>query len=645
MARFYLLVCVVTAGITLLADAPALVSLGPFGGDVRSLAVHPGRPDRFFLGTSDGQIFVSTDSGDNWVKLRPGLRRRDLVVDNLVFDPRDPDTLYAAAWELRSSRGWLFRTGDGGVSWENVCLGSFRSAVRAVAISPSEPNTIALGITEGVLLSVDAGKTWDRITRGYRSMYNVESLAFDPRDSQTLYVGTWHLAFKTSDLGKKWTPIHVGMVEDSDLFSLLVNPQRPEVLYAGACTGVYRSVNAGGQWNRLRNGLPPDAIRTRALQLDPVDSSTIYAGTTVGLFVSRDEGASWRTLFGNVAVNAVTVHPSNPQIILAGTDDLGVLRSTDGGAAFHPANLGFVHRQVSAVASAPDSVYAAVTADREYGGFFYLRGDSRRWELWSDGLDLAAATITSILAPPGATEVVLATTSGVYLGTPGQTPWRLLESTQQLRVNGLSPGPAGASNLLVAADVGVLLVDITTGALQQLVIPVYNGSAQTVLFDRASERLFVGTRAGLFRSDDLGASWAARGRGLPSAPVLVLHRSGGLLFCGTQQGLFRSDDAGESWSPGQGVYPLEVAAIASAAAAPETVYASDSLAGRLFRSVDGGTNWSELGLEENSPRISQLAFSWSGELLAGTVSDGVCLIRDHRLDVSKPPAEAAEGAR
>ena len=115
----------------LLVDLPLAANadsrvLGPFGGDVRSLAVHPEKPDTFYLGTSDGQIYVSRNTGLGWSRINPGLGRRDLVVDNLAFDPSDPATLYAATWELKADRGQLFRSHRGGLGWEPVIRRSLR---------------------------------------------------------------------------------------------------------------------------------------------------------------------------------------------------------------------------------------------------------------------------------------------------------------------------------------------------------------------------------------------------------------------------------------------------------------------------------------------------------------------------------------
>jgi photosystem II stability/assembly factor-like uncharacterized protein len=188
-----------------------VVPLGPYGGDVRSLSLHPDLPQRIFLGTADGQLYVSENWGAKWQKLRPGLNRRELVLDSIVFHPNDPNIIYAGGWELKSDRGALYRSTDGGRNWQSIDLGDFQSSIRAVAIAPGQPSYIAVGINEGVLLSTNSGESWKRITRGYRSLYNVHSLAFDPENPDTLYVGTFRLAWKTENLGKKWIPIHSGM--------------------------------------------------------------------------------------------------------------------------------------------------------------------------------------------------------------------------------------------------------------------------------------------------------------------------------------------------------------------------------------------------------------------------------------------------
>ena len=628
------LLCCVTL---LLVDFPLAGNvdsrvLGPFGGDVRSLAVHPEKPDTLYLGTSDGQIYVSRDTGLNWSRINPGLGRRDLVVDNLAFDPSDPATLYAATWELKADRGQLFRSRSGGSAWELIAVGRYDSTIRAMAIAPSDPSIIAIGISEGVLLSRDRGKTWDRITRGYRSLYNVDSLAFDDRDPPTLYVGTFHLAWKTANLGRKWIPIHKGMADDSDLFAMVVEPGKPDTIYAGACSGIYKSDNGGEKWSKLKNGLPKVARRTRALQMDPSDPATLFAGTTKGLFVTRDAGSSWKQLISGVVVNAVVVHPNRPSVILVGSDDAGILRSDDGGATFSPSNRGFAHRQIGALESDPrrsDVYYASVVLDRGYGGFFTLKGRSWKWSSFNDGLDGSADSIRAIRPSRLSSKVFLGTGTGLFVGVPDETPWQPVEEFSRLPVLDLSFSNREETGLFLATPQGVFHLDLETGTLEKKEISGDVGGVQTLLYDFPTAILFAGTDSGLFRSRDGGEIWLVPPFGLPATRVNIVRRSGPRLYCGTGKGVFVSNENGDEWIRAGGIQPLDISALSAGVRGSNIgVFASDSLLGHLYASPDGGDSWHTFDRGSAGPRITTLHLSNSGELLAGTLSEGIHLIRN-----------------
>jgi hypothetical protein len=90
--------------------------VGPDGGTVRSLAIDPQDPDRIFLGTSAGNLYLSTDKGASWSRFaRPG-NSAEMVLDHIVIDPADPRNIFVAAWnaQLPSSDGELYRSKDGG---------------------------------------------------------------------------------------------------------------------------------------------------------------------------------------------------------------------------------------------------------------------------------------------------------------------------------------------------------------------------------------------------------------------------------------------------------------------------------------------------------------------------------------------------
>jgi len=604
-----------------LVAMPDIRPLGPFGGDVRSLAVHPLRPQRVFLGTADGQLYVSENWGALWSKLKPGLNRRELVIDSLIFDPADPDILYAGGWELKSDRGALFRTTDGGKSWIRMDLGRFESSIRAVAVAPTDPSIIAVGINEGVLLSTDGGLKWNRITRGYRSLYKVHSLTFDPQDSHVLYVGTWRLAWKTTDLGKSWKPIHNGMFWDSDLFSIQIHPQKTSVIFAGTCSGIYRSLNGGGRWVKLKNGIPGRAKRTRAVRIDPAEPRIVYSGTTAGLYRSGDGGDSWKLILPDTVINAIIVNPADHRKIMIGTDDGGVLVSDDQGKGFRSANQGFILRQISSIAEDSVRLYASVSADGRHGGVFYSSDEGRTWQLFNEGLNLEKIRPGLILAKEEM--VYLATNRGLFSGFPGKKKWSLIPSTVDLSINDLDFAGPGREKLLLAAQDGIYVLDIRTGRLRKRSIPVYDRAIYSVMTD--DDYSYVGTDMGVFRSEDGGNSWIIKVEGLPYTAVLRIRKIGRRLFCGTASGVFYSDDRAESWQRGDGIFPIDIASIAGGPLKGQ-VFAADLNVGYLFESRDHGTSWQPIDLGASLSRISTLHLTRSGRLLAGTVAEGIVMI-------------------
>ena len=614
---------------TSLQAEPELSPLGPYGGDVRSLAFHPERPDWIFLGTADGQLYRSKNGGDSWEKIRPGLDRRELVIDSLTFHPASPQILYAGGWELKSDRGALFKTVDGGNSWQRVDLGRYQSSIRAVAIASTNPEHIAVGITEGVVVSRDGGERWDRISRGYRSLYNVHSLAFHPTDENELFAGTWRLGWRTPNLGKKWERIQRGIYWDSHLFSIRIDPSNPDIVFAGACSGIYRSRDGGSQWMKLKNGLPSKAKRTRTLRLDPGNPRSVYAGTTAGLYRSLNGGGRWERLLGDVVINTVLVDPRDGERVVVGSDDAGVLLSTDHGRTFSPINQGFTQRQISAVAVGPgadESLYAAVVLDRHYGGFFFSTDNGKSWTAFNDGLGKAVAGINSILPLKPGGEIVLGTGSGLFKGEPAKEEWTLVEGTEGVAVTGLAVD-SGRQQLFVASEQGVSRLSLKSGQLSGLDLPVTDLKVNSILVDETDSVLLIGTDEGIHRSVDGGKTWKSRRKGLPGAAVGALELAGSRILCSTDRGVYWSDDRGESWHQSRGNFPFEIISIRANPSRTGQVVAADMNTGYFFLSEDQGSSWNVVDLGASLSKVSSFAFSSSGGLFAGTVTEGVVKVQ------------------
>src|SRR5689334_9073842 len=98
----------VVLALAILFAVPAIAGnqwqpLGPDGGDVRSLAYDPQNPDRIFLGTSAGKLFLSVNGGASWMRYVHLGSGDDYVLDNIAIDPTDPDKIYVAAWSVEDN--------------------------------------------------------------------------------------------------------------------------------------------------------------------------------------------------------------------------------------------------------------------------------------------------------------------------------------------------------------------------------------------------------------------------------------------------------------------------------------------------------------------------------------------------------------
>lgn len=364
--------------------------VGPYGGNARSFAMDPRNPSHIYLGTADGWIYETTDAGASWQRLAKLSNTEDLILDNILVDEANPNTLYVGAWVLGSPDGGLFISRDAGKTWTSE-PGLKGQSIRSLAQAPSNPKILVAGTLAGVFRSQDGGIHWKLISPlGSLEIHEVESVAIDPKNPDLIYAGTWHLPWKTDNGGLSWHSIRNGLITDSDIFSILIDPVQTNVVYASACSGIYKSEDHGELFHKIQ-GIPSSARRTRVLMQDPVNRAVVYAGTTEGLYKTDDSGVRWRRMTGpDVIVNDVYVDPRNPRHVLLATDRGGVLSSDDGGVTFVGSNRGFSQRQVASLlvdSTNPDTLYAGVLNDKSDGGVFVSSDRGVTWRQQSNGLD------------------------------------------------------------------------------------------------------------------------------------------------------------------------------------------------------------------------------------------------------------------
>ena len=348
---------------------------GLFGADVRALIADPTDPDLLFLGTSGGQVYMSTDGAKTWTNPRNGIPFPGYVVDSLLIDRNG--RLWAACWGLWGG-GVVAVSDDHGQTWTRRDTGLEDVSVRAIAIDPNDADFVLAGGLDGVYKSIDSGVTWEKLS----PHENVESLAIDPRNRDTIYVGTWRQGWRSDDGGKLWKHIDNGMVLDTDMFGISFNPSDPDNIWVATCGWVYNTTNRGDQWTRYRDGF--NNRRIHDVEVDPCDPNTIYAGSVAGLYRSDDTGKTWYTVSNEeMVVNSIVLHPQRPDRVIVGIEGDGVYVSDDRAKTFTRASEGLHNLRITAIVPDPikkDRVFASVVFGGSASGIYRSDDAGRNWE-------------------------------------------------------------------------------------------------------------------------------------------------------------------------------------------------------------------------------------------------------------------------
>lgn len=503
----------------------------------------------------------------------------------------------APALYVAGSGAGVFKSTDGGVSWQPSNRGLSTRSINEIAVAPSAPSTIYLGTDRGVFCSTDAGRSWRSC-----SVQNVAvaRIAVHPANSQVAYATfrSYGLPipaiWKTVNGGSSWTPAFEGILT-LDVLSLKISLHDPEVLFAGTdSSGLYRTTNGGATWVPVVASPPLNAGWT--VLIDPTDANRVFLSNLQSLLRSLDGGATWAEIsdFG-VSPDSLVILPSNPSRMFAipppaESGYVGLHESSDGGVTWNAveALAGVVPSQLSLD---PASETLFVTSAR---GVHVSVDLGVTWALHHQGLN--AEWIESLAADPSTPGTFYALVDGVAKTTDGGMVWsRVLEA----ETRGLALAPSAPQTIYVGSPDGIRVshdAGATWSAPGVGSTPLY--SVFAVSPSSASVAYGVTVTAGptyrLIKTVDGGVSWMPVGQGLPTfvenTPLSEIEIDPGnsdVVYVAFGA-LYKSTDGGLNFTSVLGPQTVD---LAIDPATPTTLYAAHGLSGLVSKSLNGGASW------------------------------------------------------
>jgi len=583
-------------------------------------------------------------------------------VDDVEALPGDPATIYVG-----SATGGLWKSVNGGTTWDALFQHQDVSTIGDVAIAPSNPDVVWVGTGEpndrqsttwgdGVYRSTDGGATWSHL--GLERTRQIGRIRVDPEDPDVAWVAAqgnlWKPdsargVYRTRDGGRSWTKVlYVDTL--SGATDLVMDPSDPSTLYAatyqrlrrtwgfnggGPGSGIWKTTDAGDHWTELGGGLPAGPRGRIALAISASDPRILYAevehADSGGVYRTDDAGATWKRVNAldprPAYYSQIRVDPKDPdRVYVLGVEFYG---SSDGGRTF----VDMPTRPTYDVGVHSD--YHALWIDPGDPRHFYLAGDAGLVETHDRG-----ATYRRIDNIP----------IGQFyaIGADDRTPYRIYGGMQDVHSWMV---PSASRNFMGIRPGQWKEIGFGDGTYMQPSHP--SGKPLTV---------FVGSNDGDIRRLDPGTGdlldvnpRAPEGETYRfdwDAPILVSAHDPNVVYLGGNR-LFISRDRGESWTATRdltraidrdtlslmgvrGSEPMlskndgtnsfsEITTIAESPLSGDVLWVGTD-DGDVQVSRDGGRSWTEVGGNvPGVPRtmyVSRVTASRTGEGVAYVAFDG-----------------------
>jgi photosystem II stability/assembly factor-like uncharacterized protein len=533
-----------------------------------------------------------------------------------------------------------------------------------VEISPTydQDKTLLIIVRGNLFRSEDGGSSWQRIVKGLDHKHRLYALDIYSQSKETLFLSSLGDGiYKSQDGGSSWLKVNNGL-ENLNIDLLEISTDNPDlVLAAGKEKGLYQTENGGVDWRTVID----NEQKITAIAFVPERGDSIFIGDGQGnLYFSNDRGNVWQSLFtinqeGGIRAIAISPNFAEDETLSLGTEKGSIFKSVDGGRSFAQIDTSTSNSAITSLVVAPQNQgNFPLFAVTEHDGVFYSDNSGSSWQKYTQGLTadrqahkLQRPYFSELKISPAFAKdrtIFLAGYDGLFKSTNGGRKWKELDTLSAKTIVGLDVSPDYPHDSTIAIgtyiwgaylsnDRGANWKAVNKGLEEFQRIKKLTGIARVfeMVFspNYASDKtIFATTWYGLFKSTDRGKHWdsrywhqiqpkdkpwwsrASQGVTVAISPTFAEDNT---IYLGTMDGhILKSTDGGENFSL---VGKLDSAVISIAIspdfASDRTLYAG--IPNGVYQSVDGGSSWQAAsngivwveGLDEEKEATVQLAIS------------------------------------
>ena len=600
------------------------------------ITLDPNDPNTIYVGTGDPNItgnpaigdgiFKSTDGGSTWVHLGLTTQR---IISRIIIDPTNSSTIYAATMGLpfvpNTDRG-LYKSINGGSTWHQVLYISSDAGIIDLVIDPFNSQTlyaagwnrisnnqqgIAAGPAAKIYKSTDGGASWNilggGLPTGNMSRIGLCHSKLNPNTMFAMYVGTtWNLEgiYKTTNGGISWVMLStVGL--PASVFSgfgwyfgqIRVNPNNDNELFI-LSVDLYKTTNGGDSWFMAGPPWYDYTVHADKHDLVFIDANTLLLATDGGLYKSTDGGINYTDIedIPNTQFYRIGVNPHDNTMYYGGAQDNGTMSGNAGTINTWQRMWGGDGFQILFDAVDPLLWYV----ETQYGGLYYTNDGGNYYYYLTNGLGAERRSwdMPFIMSKSNS--------SLLYTGT--------------YRIYRMNAAPTGTWSTISG--------DLTDGN-------IYGGDFHVITtIDESAlniQHLYAGTSDGnVWRTLNNGSSWTNITSTLPNRYVTCIKSSPDNMntvivsHSGYKSNDFiphvhKSTNNGTSWTDISGDLPqLAVNDILILKGHNDKVILA-ATDGGVYRTLNGGTNWERIGGNMPVMPVYDIDYnSTTKKLIAGT---------------------------